>query len=190
MACCETKTGLVNQELFELAQIVRNQPDLEDLFRSHNSREIIEHDSLARFPEFQLRFEKFLRDHGHREIDFDAYIPTWFEAPWAVLDNVRLVLQTQMEPTPAARQREQKIRMDQAEIELSQRLPPDLHYFFAEVLRLARLYTTLDDLEHYQTTRLTVALRRGLGELGARLAAQQVLREPMDIFFAHREQIA
>jgi pyruvate,water dikinase len=64
-----------------------------------------------------------------------------------------------------------------------------LHFFFAEILRLARAYTSLDDLEHYQTTRLTLPLRRGLRELGGRLLKRGILNEPMDIFFAHRQQI-
>jgi len=144
---------------------------------------------LDHFPDFAARFQKFLRDHGHREVDFDAYLPTWLELPWVVLDNVRLILQTPMDQLPAARERELKIRLQQAEVELFQKLPAELHFFFAEILRLARVYTSLDDLEHYQTTRLTLVLRRGLRELGLRLVKRGVLTEPMDIFFARQEQI-
>jgi len=74
-------------------------------------------------------------------------------------------------------------------LELFSQLPPDLHFFFSELLRLARLYTSLDDLEHYETTRLTLGLRRGLREIGQRLVQRGILEEPMDIFFAHAEQI-
>ena len=94
-----------------------------------------------------------------------------------------------MDQPPAVKERELKIRMQQAKLDLFQKLPPDLHFFFAEVLRLARTYTSLDDLEHYQTTRLTPALRRGLREMGQRLRQQSILDEPMDIFFAHLQQI-
>ena len=94
-----------------------------------------------------------------------------------------------MDLSPATRERELKMRTQQAEVELFRKLPEELHFFFAEILRLARVYTSLDDLEHYQTTRLTLPLRRGLRELGARLVQRGVLAEPMDIFFAHREQI-
>ncbi len=189
MAYCETKTGTINKELFELAVAIRARPELEKIINAHSSRDIIEQNLLKPFPEIQLRLEKFLRDHGHREVDFDAYAPTWLELPWVVLDNVRLILQTPMTQEPAAKERELKIRTQQAELELYQKLPPDLHFFFAEILRLARAYTSLDDLEHYQTTRLTLPLRRGLRELGGRLVKRGVLSEPMDIFFAHREQI-
>ena len=189
MAFCETKTGIINKELFEMAVMIRAQPRLETLLREKDSRSIFENNLLKPFPEFENRLQKFLRDHGHREVDFDAYSPTWLELPWVVLDNVRLILGTPMDQLPAAKERELKIRMVQAETELFQKLPQDLHFFFAEVLRLARVYTSLDDLEHYETTRLTLPLRRGLRELGGRLVQQGVLREPMDIFFAHLEQI-
>jgi phosphohistidine swiveling domain-containing protein len=189
MAFCETKTGTINKELFELAAMVRSHAGLQQLFEDRSSRAIVEQQSLAAFPEFQARLDKFLRDHGHREVDFDAYSPTWLELPWIVLDNVRLVLQTPADQDPAVKERELKMRMQQAELELYQRLPPDLHFFFAEILRLARVYTSLDDLEHYQTTRLTLPLRRGLREAGQRLVRRGILDEPLDLFFAHREQI-
>lgn len=189
IAYCETKTGVINKELFELAALIRARPALEQILQEHASREVLERQLLARFPEVNTRFEKFLRDHGHREVDFDAYSPTWLELPWVVLDNVRMILQTPMTPVPAARERELKIRMQSAELELFQTLPADLHFFFAEILRLARVYTSLDDLEHYQTTRLTLPLRRGLRELGGRLVRLGVLAEPLDVFFAHGEQV-
>ena len=189
MAFCETKTGTINKELFELAATVRANPALEKLLRDKTSREIIEENLLAPFPEVQGRLQKFLKDHGHREMDFDAYAPTWVEVPWVVLDSLRLILQMPMDQTPAQRERELKVRMQQAEHELFRRLPSDLHFFFGELVRLARVYSSLDDLEHYQTTRLTPALRRGLRELGRRLVERNILREPMDIFFARQEQI-
>jgi pyruvate,water dikinase len=180
---------MINKELFEMAALARANPELERALKTRESRPFIEQAGLTRFPEIENRFRKFLRDHGHREVDFDAYSPTWIEIPWVVLDNVKLILQNPMDQPPAAKERELKIRMQQAELDLFQKLPPDLHFFFAEVLRLARTYTSLDDLEHYQTTRLTPALRRGLREMGQRLQQQSILDEPMDIFFAHLQQI-
>lgn len=189
MAWCETKTGQVNKELFALALLARQNPALEGKLNDADLRALIEEGTLAGFPEFNARFERFLRDHGHREVDFDAYVATWGEAPWVVLANLRLILQTPWKQTAAEKERELKIRGQQAEVELFAKLPPDLRFFFHELLRLARVYTSLDDLEHYQTTRLTPALRRGLRALGERLTGRGALTEPMDIFFAHQEQI-
>ena len=189
MAWCETKTGQINKELFELARMARLNPALADLIEGNSSSEIMKSGGLIAFPDFEARFERFLRDHGHREVDFDAYVATWCEAPWIVLDNVRLILGTPMDRRPAEQERELKIRAQQAEVKLFADLPADLHFFFHELLRLARTYTGLDDLEHYQTTRLTPALRRGLRVLGQHLVAREVLVEPMDVFFAHQEQM-
>jgi rifampicin phosphotransferase len=189
MAYCETKTGIINKELFELGVLVRECPTLEKLFHEQDSRQLVDNHTLEQFPEFASRLQKFLHDHGHREMDFDAYSPTWAEIPWIVLDNIRLILQTPMDQSPALKERDLKVRMQQAELELFQKLPSSLHFFFGEILRLARAYTSLDDLEHYQTTRLTPLLRRGLRELGMRLVSRGILAEPMDIFFAKSGQI-
>jgi pyruvate,water dikinase len=189
LAWCETRTGTINHELFHLGEMIRAEPELDNALRNCSSRHALESGLLEKFPVVNVRFQKFLRDHGHREVEFDAYAPTWIEVPWVVLDNIRLILQTSMEPTPAQKERELKIHRQQAEYELFQALPADLHFFYGEILRLTRLYTSLDDLEHYETTRLTLPLRCGLRELGSRLAARGCLAEPMDIFFARQKQI-
>ncbi|MEZ5405394.1 MAG: PEP/pyruvate-binding domain-containing protein [Verrucomicrobiia bacterium] len=189
MAYCETKTGIINRELFEMAQFIRTLPELEDLLKESDSQEVIEKKYLEKFPDFQRRFQKFLRDHGHREIDFDMYHPTWLEVPWVVLDNIRLILQTPLDQMPLQKERELKVNSQQMELELFRHVPQELHFFFYEILRLTRIYTSLDDLEHYQTTRLALPLRKGLRELGRRLVVQGILAEPMDIFFGHLKQI-
>src|SRR5690606_28796466 len=82
-------------------------------------------------------------------------------------------------------------RMEQAGVEhavLSQ-APDELRYLVQEVIRLARAYTALDDLEHYQTTRLTPPLRRGLRAVGERLVALGALDEAMDVFFVPFEEL-
>lgn len=189
LAYCETKTGAINKELFEMALQVRAHPELEQVLLQRNSQEIVERDLASQFPEVKARFQKFLRDHGHREVDFDVYHPTWVEIPWVVLDQIRLILQAPVQPTPVEKERELRIRAQQSEFELLSKLPQDFHFFFHEILRLTRAYTSLDDLEHYQTTRLTLPLRKGLRELGRRLVAQGVLKIPMDVFFAHSEEL-
>jgi pyruvate,water dikinase len=186
---CETKTGQINKELFELALFARQDRAFGERIAGMSSRDLIQCGALAANPDFNARFERFLRDHGHREVDFDAYVATWCEAPWIVLDNLRLILQGPMDCTPAEKERELKIRAQKAEVTLFAKLPADLHFFFHELLRLARTYTSLDDLEHYETTRLTPALRRGLRALGERLVQRGALAEPMDVFFAHQEQM-
>ena len=50
MAYCETKTGTINKELFELAAIIRARPDLEKMVNEQSSRDIVGQDMLGRFP--------------------------------------------------------------------------------------------------------------------------------------------
>ena len=191
LAFCETKTGAINKELYELAQMVLQEPALEESLRSpEGSRALWDSGVLEKeHAAFHRRFQLLLRDHGHRELDFDPYQPLWAEVPWVVLDQVKLILDGAGDLTPAQRDRELKVRSQAAEFSLFQRLPADLHFFMHEVIRLARLYTGLDDLEHYQTTRLAVPLRKGLQMLGRRLVERGILSEPMDIFFAREADI-
>jgi len=185
LAFCETKTGIINGELYELSRMVLANPELARLVASQDSRTICEKKLLAAYPEFARHFEKFLRDHGHREVEFDAYQPTWVDVPWVVLDHVRLILQAGKSQSPLEKERELRRRMQQAELELFGRIPQNLRFFFHEIIRLARAYTSLDDLEHYQTTRLTLPFRKGARELGRRLYVRGVVQDPMDVFFAH-----
>jgi pyruvate,water dikinase len=83
-----------------------------------------------------------------------------------------------MDRKPAEKERKLKMRAQHAEVTLFAKLPPDLRFFYHELLRLARTYTSLDDLEHYQTTRLTPALRRGLRGLGEQLVSRACLLNP------------
>ena len=191
LAFCETKTGTINKELYELAQMVRRDPGLEALLRAPEaSRSLWESTVLEReHASFLESLRLFLRNHGHREIDFDPYHPLWAEVPWVVLDQVRLMLDAPDNLTPAQRERGLKVRAQEAEFSLFQKLPAELHFFMHETIRLARLYTGLDDLEHYQTTRLALPFRKGLLMLGQRLVERGVISEPSDTFVAREQEI-
>jgi rifampicin phosphotransferase len=190
LASCETKTGQINKELWEIAQLIRENPALQKELAATSSRDWLEGGRQAAYPLLDGRIVKFLRDHGHREVDFDPYQPTWLECPWVVLDQLKL-LAGQPGPTePAQKERDARLRMQEAEARVFAKVPADLHFFFSEILRLSRLYTSLDDIEHYQTTRLTLPLRRGLGELGGRLVKRGYLSEPLDVFFTLQAPLA
>jgi pyruvate,water dikinase len=185
MGYCETKTSLVNSDLQELARAAKADPALERLLRETDKKTLWEEKRLSEFPEFDAAFTRFLENHGHREVDFDAFHPTWSGQPWVVLENVRLLLDQPL-PDPAIRSSELRETQQAAEANLSQRVPEDLRFFAAELVRLCRTYTSLDDVEHYQTTRLNAPFRRAIVELGRRLARRGVLAAPEEIFFLRR----
>ena len=189
LASTDTKTAHVNAELWEMSRIILRTPGLREALVSADSSEMA--DRLRRskeFPEFSEAFELFLQRHGHRELDFDAYHPTWIEAPGIVLDNLRLLAERQEPEDPMAAHR-QKALQTQTELEVLNQAPEELRYLIQEVIRLARAYTQLDDVEHYQTTRLTLPMRRTLRELGGRLVDRGVLDEAMDVFFLPYEPL-
>ena len=183
LASTDTKTGQVNEELWQLSRRIRSEAELHATLAAHPGAAGL--DRLADFPAFAAAFEEFLARHGHRELDFDAYHPTWVEAPHIVLDQVRLMAERSDEADLAGADLRRKIDQAEAERAVVEAAPEQLKYLVQEVIRLARTYTALDDLEHYQTTRLTLPLRRAARALGQRLVDRGVLAEPMDVFFLH-----
>jgi len=180
LAVTDTKTGQVNAELWSLSRLARMDAALHARLRSDPSVELL--DELAQYPTFQVEFQRFLARHGHRELDFDAYHPTWVEAPQIVLDQLKMLVDRPDEDRAAAELR-QKAAQAAMEHNVLSHAPEELRYLVHEVIRLARAYTALDDLEHYQTTRLHLPFRRGLKAIGAQLVERGVLGDPMDVYF-------
>ncbi|MGO1878633.1 MAG: PEP/pyruvate-binding domain-containing protein, partial [Brevibacterium yomogidense] len=187
LAQTDTKTGQVNDELWELSRTIRTTPGLLEWLDSVPSAEGRIDDLRAEFPGFVKDLDGFLARHGHRELDFDAYHPTWVEAPHIVVNQLRVLAHREEEAQASPNQ----LRAQQAEVErrVLDAVPDDLRYFLQEVIRLARAYTALDDLEHYQTTRLTLPMRRALRALGARLVEHGALESRDDVYFLHVEDV-
>lgn len=188
LAYCETKTGTVNKELHRFARRLAGVPALAARLERSSGREFLRAGGFEGHPDLAATFTRFLRDHGHREVEFDPYHPTWIDAPELVIENLKVMLQSRRDD-PALKERELKILMTETEEALLQQTPPELRYSIREIIRLARAYTTLDDVEHYQTTRLTLPLRKGLRMLGNRLRVLGVVDDPADVFFADYEAL-
>jgi pyruvate,water dikinase len=141
------------------------------------------------YADFASRFRRFLEDHGHREMDMDYYHPTWSGQPWVVLDSLALILRTGPGEEPAETARRLRQRYFETEHRFLGQLPEELRFFFRELIRLARTYTTLDDLEHYQTTRINPVARRAALAIGLRLKERGVLDAAEDVFFFHKADL-
>jgi pyruvate,water dikinase len=187
LAQTDTKTGQVNDELWDLSRTIRETPDLLEFLDAQPSAEGRMDELRAQFPGFAGELDAFLSRHGHRELDFDAYHPTWVGAPHIVVNQLRVLAHREEQNRASANQ----LRAQQAEVErqVLDAVPDDLRYFLQEVIRLARAYTALDDLEHYQTTRLTLPMRRALAALGERLVAAGHLDAADDVYFLHVETL-
>src|SRR5262249_49068862 len=130
-----------------------------------------------------------LEDHGHREMDMDHSHPTWSENPVLVLDALALILRAGADEDPVETARKQRLRYTETEHQFLNRVPDELRFFFRELIRLARTYTSPDDLEHYQTTRVNPLARRAALMVGRRLHERGCLEEPGDIFFLRKSDL-
>jgi pyruvate,water dikinase len=188
-AALETRTALVNRELAELVRLAASEPALRDGLLAGAGRAMLEDGRIAAHPIFAARLARFLEDYGHREIDIDYYLPTWSGQPWVVLDQLASLLRAGDPPTHGERERAQRLRQFEAEQALLANAPRELGFFLHELIRLARVYAGLDDLEHFETTRLNAEGHRTATELGARLYAAGLVERLDDVFFFARADL-
>ncbi len=187
LAGCETKTSVVNRELHELAQLAGRVPAFREALERQGSR-MLTSDGLQQFPDFHKRFQRFLEDHGHREMDMDYYHPTWSQNPSVVLDALALILRGGS-AEPAASARQLRLRYSETELQFLTSVPTEIRFFLRELIRLARTYTALDDLEHYQTTRVNPLARKAALALGGKLQERGAVAAPEDVFFLHKSDL-
>ena len=188
MAPARTRTGHVNAALDHLAALAREQPGLAALLRDNPATAVLAGGQLDVYPMFQAAWTGLLQEHGHRELDFDPYHPGWADAPWAALEAVRARLDSPL-PTPRD-QLADRLGAETILRRLTAGLPDDLALLLSELVRLARLYTELDDTEHYHTARLGPLLRRAVAALGHAPAAAGAIEQPLDLFFAREADLA
>jgi len=91
--------------------------------------------------------------------------------------------------SPRERSLQAKAKAQQAKADLLAQVPSEFHPFIAGLLALTRTYTELDDIEHYQTSRLTPVLRKAVRALGDRFKNRGVVDDAMDLFFAQQTTI-
>lgn len=175
-----TKTGQINRELFGLAMRAKKNPDLLTALHKQN----FSMDDLSDYPEFAKAMAEFLDDYGHRETTFDYYKPTWAEAPQVVANLILLIAESGSED-PLIQERAIKTHRMECFARLLEKTPPSLHLFVDELVRLTRQFAWLDDLEHYQTTRMNLLVRKTITSFGTRFG----LRDPLDLFFLTKPEI-
>lgn len=181
-----TKTGQINRELYELAKRVKQSPELMSLLAGGGKQALT---GLERFPEFDKAFRTFIDNYGHREISFDYYKPTWAEAPEVVLDLIYLAATSRKRENAGKKEQVGKMASLKATQELLAQSPKSLRYFVNELVRLTLTYTYIDDLEHFQTTRVNLLARKAVGALGSRLAEAGQLADAYDLFFLVKEEL-
>jgi pyruvate,water dikinase len=182
---CETMTTRVNAELRELAAVARNDSAVVATLRNQKSEDAWETGRWTTSA-FWIALRGFLDRHGHRETHFDAMHPTWGDAPWVVLDQIRALLDA---PVDQGERAAPRADVSVLQTQVTGQLVPALRQIATGIIELAREYTALDDLEHYHTTRLSPPMRRAVLEVGHRLVAAGLLSAPIDAFFASKASL-
>jgi len=186
---CETKTATVNREIHALAVLATQDQPLRDALLKLDGKQCIETGLLQQHPAFAARFDRFLEDHGHREMDMDYSQPTWSGQPWVVLDSIVLLMRAGINESPADSLRTQRLRYAATERQLLAGAPEAIEFFLRELIRLARTYTMLDDLEHYQTTRINPLARRAALGMGRILRGMGALEADGDVFYLNKTDL-
>jgi phosphohistidine swiveling domain-containing protein len=130
--------------------------------------------------------QAFLREYGHRSFNLDIYYPTFADDPTQVQRLLEVVGQG---PDPAARiaARESAEREVQAALRAGPlgwlRRP-----ILDGVLSLARRYVILREEQRFVWQRTLALMRRVLLRIGAHFAAEGILAQADDIFFATLEE--
>jgi rifampicin phosphotransferase len=179
---CKTKTGLFNDELKALADLIAARSSLAAQVKSSNRQQALQ--AILADPHASAAFERFLSAHYHREVDhfLDPYYPSLGEQPLVLVDNIRIYLEAPNSKATDASRSDRRQR--QAMISLLSICPESDRADLLELVELTRTYIGLDDTEHYQTSRLHTPTRRSLRAIGRKLVEAGILEHELDICFS------
>lgn len=181
-------------ELWRLAQAVRNDPELCPLFEQYRSEELLVRlRGDGRHAAFVDRFDRWLEAWGFRcSGELMLTVPSFQERPAELLDIVRNYA-AQIEATPGERLEQQRVQREAATARLlgaARRqtlvgaLPwPSLAPVLRCVLSATQASIGLRERARFKQALLYSRLRRVALEIGCRLTSAGSLAAPGDVFF-------
>lgn len=187
----ETKAGLINYKMYLMAVYMQKNKAFFDQFNNGlkflNFNPVSNEDSII-YNNFMQQFNNLITHHGHQTVDFDPYIPTWSETPDIVYDMLYKLFNSNLSDPKLEIER---IRRNSAIslFKIQCAIPEPYLPLFSELVRLTQLYTLLEDIKKYETTRLITPLRSAMRAIGIQLMAYNIIQEPLDIFFANKKEL-
>lgn len=187
----DTRTAHVNRELRKLADLVRADTRLRNRITSlkaaeRSGEELIEAGVFQKHAEFEVAFANFIRDFGHREVDFDPWHAPWGDDPEVLLAQIIALAGSDCPITSdesvAAIHVEGRACAFAAKQRLLAAAPEEARFSLSELIDLVCYFEGLDDLEHYSTSRVTRPIRRALLAVGEKLVAKDILGEARDVW--------
>ena len=176
----KTKTTETNQALETLAEQIRTDPALQDLFARNDAQTVQSalQDSEAG-QAFLKRFEKFLDQYGHRETSLTISQPAWKDKPDNVLAILKLLAETEPQQ-PKSYDAWQQAR-DGLLLHSILRVQPFRNLFLKSLAKARYLFQIREDT-HFYATLVQPAIRRVALELGRRLMQTGVLDGVEEVF--------
>lgn len=185
------------QKLWEIAEVVRSEPDLRSFVTARSAAELdAQLDHLPLLKPLQTRVSEFQRQWGFRcSGELMLSLPNYRDNRTAVLELVKAYCATQA-PSPATLMHEQARERQGLEREVAKRLaaplPPPLSpsaWLFRILLRLTHASIALRERVRMKQAKLYAQFRQTLLDLGRRWQDSSALAAPEDIFFLRYEEI-
>jgi rifampicin phosphotransferase len=183
----KTKTTETNQALETLAEQIRTDPTLRDLF-VHNDAQTLRFalQKSGAGQAFLKKFEKFLDQYGHRETALTISQPAWKDKPDNVLAILKLLAETEPQQ-PKSYDAWQKMRDELlSQSILGTRL---LRKLFLKSLTRARYLFQIREDTHFYATMVQPTIRRVAIELGSRLVQIGALDGVEEIFHLRLDEL-
>jgi phosphohistidine swiveling domain-containing protein len=183
----KTKTTETNQALEDLAQQIRTDQALHDLFvrnDEHALRSVLQGSETGQA--FLKQLEGFLDRYGHRETALTISQPAWKDQPGNVLAILKVLTETQPKQ-PESYKAWQRTRDELlAHSILGTRL---LRNLFLKSLTRARCLFQIREDTHFYATMVQPIIRHVALELGRRLVEAGALDRPEEVFHLRLDEL-
>lgn len=186
----EHKTKQTNDELFNLASMIKAYPALRIKIQSSPSNSLLTElrgDQDPAIKEFVKKIDKFFLNYGFRGYTREPYYPRWEDAPEHVFNILKSMtkeensFQTKNCSNLSKKELENKIR--------SQPLGWAKWKVFSIVLGLARKYIVFREEQRFHLDQWITMNRKIYLTIGETFYDLDILKEPRDIFFMRKFEV-
>ncbi|MFT4560270.1 MAG: phosphohistidine swiveling domain-containing protein [Gammaproteobacteria bacterium] len=192
----QTVTLLENEQLWHLAQMVRNSESLQNLFDENPGGSFFEvAASHADGQAFTNAYAAFMREHGHRgQADRDFWFPRRIENPEGDYNAFKVILSSPSTTSPAAAEESTRIVRESAIDEIHANLRGQFFglaklKIFKLVLHHAYRFLQVRDDERHYIDRITWSKKKALLEISRRLFERGALDKSDDYFFLSKDEL-
>ena len=182
-----------NDRLFELAEYIRQSPNLRMYVLDIDSKTILPSLSELGETEFNKLFSEFLKDYGCRGFTREPYYPRWGEAPEYVFDILKSLITDERSDLLAVEEKNiaerRRVEEELQKTIRSQRYGDIKLKLVKTVIGIARRYIIFREEQRYNLDKWITMNRVLYLKIGELLTLKGHLREPSDIFFLGKQEI-